>query len=138
MKPVLSAGLVCALLAGSTVLAGDDIPTFKKRGDMEKKFVASVGAAIVKAARTKPQKIDMESYEYKHNTPRAGRTELNIKMIYHGLATKKKYTADIKVLLDTSDKERWEVLNIKYTDTNPSLLSPSEKKIQELVKTLNR
>src|SRR5262245_48091220 len=108
MKPVLIVALACALLASTTALAGDDVPSFKKRGDVEKKFVAKVGTAIVKAARFKPQKVELDTYEYKHNMPKAGRTELTIKMIYYGLATKKKYLADIKVLIDSSDKNSWE------------------------------
>jgi hypothetical protein len=124
------------LAAGGFAFAADDSISFKKRGDAEKMFVTRVGAAIVKAARTKPQKIELEKYDYTH--PKAGRTHLNLKMNYTGLVTRKKYVADIVVIIDSTNKDSWEVLNIKYSDSNPSLLGPSERKIQELIKVLNK
>jgi hypothetical protein len=125
-------------LAGTALAQGEDIPSFKKRGDMEKQFVTKVGTAVIKVARIKPQKISMLSYEYKLNTPKANRSELDLKMEFHGLVTKKRYTADIVVLLDTTDKDAWEVLNIRYSDTDPSPFGPNEKKIQELIRTMNK
>jgi hypothetical protein len=136
MKPALCAALACVLLAGPTALAADDVPSFKKRGDAEKKFVTQVGTAIVKAARSTSQKVDLE--EYKYSSPKPGRTHLTMKMVFYGVITKKKYTADITVIIDSHDKDNWEVLNIKYTDNSANPIGPSEKKIQELIKKLNR
>jgi hypothetical protein len=121
-------------MGGPAANADDDI-SFKKRGDAEKAFVAKVGKAIVKAARSKPQKVELEKYDYTH--PKTGRTHLNIKMYYTGLVSRKKWVADIVVVIDSTNKDSWEVLNIKYTDNNPSLLGPNERKIQGLIKKLN-
>ncbi len=137
-KLALFASVAClVLVAGTPARAADEeVPSFQKRGDNEKQFVTQVGTAIVKAARSKPQKIEMEKYEF--TEPRKGRTDLKIKMIYFGLITKKKYTADITVQIDSSDKEKWEVLNIKYKDSNTtSLVGPSEKNIQKLIPRFN-
>jgi hypothetical protein len=69
-------------LAGLALLAGapaaraaddDEVPSFKKRGDMEKKFVEKVGTAIVKAART-ATKIELDKYEI--TDPKKDRKEL--------------------------------------------------------------
>jgi hypothetical protein len=128
------AGLV--LLAGPSAFAADDFISFKKRAEAEKKFVARVGTAIVKAARSKPQKVELEKFRYTH--PNAGRTNLEITMSYTGLLTRRKYAAEIVVRLDSGNKDGWEVLNIKYTDDNPSLVGPSERKIQDLIKVLNK
>jgi hypothetical protein len=124
-----------ALMAGYAAAADDDIPTFAKRGDMEKAFVAKVGTAIVKAARSKPQKVEMDKYEF--DDPKKGRKELKITMTYAGLISKQKFTANIVVLIDSSDKEKWEVLNIKYKDDNKLSVSPSEKNIQALIEKFN-
>ena len=134
----LCGALACVLAGGQVARADDDdIPTFKKDKDREtKEFVAKVGSAIVHAARSKPQKIEVEKYEY--TKPKAGRTELKLKMIYYGVVTKKKYTADIVVILDSSDATKWEVLNITYKDTNPSPAKPSVKSIQELIPKFNK
>jgi len=134
---VLSVGLL-ALTGSALAQADDDVPSFRKRGDMEKQFVTRVGTAIVKAARLKPQKVALLSYEYKLNTPKANRAELPIKMEFHGLVTKKRYTADIVVVIDTTDKDSWEVLDIRYSDTDPSPVGPSEKKLAELRRAFNK
>jgi hypothetical protein len=135
-------------LAGAAVLAGlslcwaatavgADEPniSFKRRGDEEKRFVTAVGTAIVKAAHGTAKKIALIKYEY--TKPQANRTELNLKMEYHGAATGKRYVADIVVKIDSTDKDAWEVLNIEYADTNAGI-KPNERKIQELIKQLNR
>lgn len=134
----LSCALLCVLAGGQAARADDDnIPSFKKDKDREtKEFVAKVGTAIVKAGRLKPQNMEVEKYDY--TKPKAGRTELKLKMIYHGLVTKKKYTADILVKLDSSDPNKWEVLNIEYKDNNPSPTKPNATNIQELVKKFNK
>jgi hypothetical protein len=136
-KLSLLAALACLLwLTGSVRAADDEVPTFKKRGDQEKAFVTKVGASIIKAARFKPQKIELDKYEI--TDPKKDRKDLKIKMIYHGLVTKKKYTADITVKVDSGDKDKWEVLRIDYEDNNPSLTKPNRTKIDDLVKKFNR
>ena len=88
------------------------------------------------AARLKPQKMELDKYEY--TEPKKDRKDLKIKMIYHGLVTKKKYTADITVKIDSGDKDKWEVLRIDYEDNNPSFTKPNRGKIDDLVKKFNR
>jgi len=131
---VVFAGL--ALLCGGFVRADDESISFKKRGDAEKMFVMKVGTAIVKAARFKPQKVELEKFDF--TNPKTGRKHLNIKMNYSGLVSRRKYVADIVVIIDSTNKDSWEVLNIRYTDSNPNITGPSEKKIQELIKVLNK
>jgi hypothetical protein len=127
---------LAALLVALPARAADDTPSFKKRGDREKEFMGKVAASIIKAGRLKPQKIALNSYELKK--PKANRTEIHMKAEYYGFATKKRYVADIVVICDSTDKEKWEVLNIKYSDTNPSLTKPNMTKIQALIKELNK
>jgi len=134
----LSCALLCVLAGGQAARADDDdIPSFKKGKDREtKEFVAKVGTAIVKVARIKPQNMEVDKYEY--TKPKAGRTELKLKMVYHGLVSKKKYLADIVVIIDSSDAGKWEVLNITYKDNNPSPAKPNATKIQELIPKFNK
>lgn len=139
MPRLVAAALSTFLLLGLTPARADEdgAPSFRTTGKREtKEFVSRVGTAIVKSARSAAQKIEMDKYEY--TSPRAGRTELNLTMQYFGVVTKLKYTADITVVIDSSDKDRWEVLNIRYKDSNKSLVGYSEKKLQALIKTLNR
>ena len=117
------------------VQAADDNISFKKRGDEEKRFVTSVGTAIVKAAHKTARKIELLKHEY--TKPRANRTELTIRMEYHGAVSGKRYVADIVVKIDSSNKDAWEVLNIEYADTNTGI-KHNERKIQELIKKLNK
>ncbi len=128
----LMAGAV--LLLAGTAGAADDV-TFKKRGDSEKQFVASVGEAIIHAAHTTAKKVALLKYEY--TTPKLNRTELAIKMEYYGVVTGKRYVADIVVKIDSSNKDSWEVLNVEYADTNTGITA-NVKKIQELIKDLNK
>jgi hypothetical protein len=133
--PLSTLAYLVLLASGTAASAADDDISFKKRSDAEKAFVTKVGKAIVKAARSKPQKLELEKYDYTH--PKTGRTHLNIKMYYTGLVSRKQWTADIVVVIDSSNKDSWEVLNIKYNDNNPSPLGPNERKIQALIKKLN-
>jgi len=132
--------LLCVLIPGQVVRADDDdtpVPSFKSdKGRETKEFVTKVGTKIVRTARSKPQKVELDTYEY--TKPKAGRTELKVKMIYHGLVTKKKYTADIVVVLDSSDGNKWEVLNINYKDNNPNVLKANIKAVQELIPKFNK
>ena len=133
-------GKLVMLLAGTALLlaaagarAEDDV-SFKRRGDVEKRFVAAAGTAVVKAAHGTAKKIDL--IEYKYTTPKPNRTDLAIKMEYHGKATNKRYVANIVVKIDSSNKDAWEVLNIDYSDNNN--VPYSAKKVQELIKTFNK
>lgn len=137
-------GTLLAVAAGLAVLPAlalwgddEDLPSFKAQSQREsKEFVARIGEVIVKAARSRPRKIELKDYAY--SSPKAGRKELTLKLSYTGAVTKVKFHVDVVVLLDTQDKDRWEVLNIRYSDTNRSPIPYSEKKVQGLIKKLNR
>jgi len=118
--------------------ADDDPPSFKKRGDKEREFVAEVGTAIVKAARTGPTKIELDSYKFEEVKDKKDRKDLRITMNWVGGITRKKFTSSIVVKIDTSDDKKWDVLNIDYKDDSISLGKPRQPKIQELIKKLNR
>jgi hypothetical protein len=122
------------LLSAALSAAADDDISFKRRGDEEKRFVRAVGTAIVKAAHKTSRKIDLVKYEY--TKPKGNRTELQIKMEYHGAVSDKRYVADIAVKIDTSNKDAWEVLNIDYSDNNN--IRYNAQKIQDLIKQLNK
>jgi hypothetical protein len=127
--------IVILLLGGWNAIArpaADEI-SFKRRGNEEKRFVIAVGEAVVKAAHPTAKKLSLLKYE--NNSTRANRTELVLKMEYHGAVTNKKYVADIVIKIDTTDKNAWEVLNIEYTDNNN--LPASQNRIQALIKKLN-
>jgi hypothetical protein len=72
----------------------------------------------------------------KLTNPKPNRTELVIKMEYHGALTNKKYVADVVIKIDSTEKDSWEVLNIDYTDNNN--VPANANKIQELIKKLNK
>jgi len=88
------------------------------------------------AARLGPLKIALEKYEF--SDPRKDRKELKITMTWAGGITKKKYASNIVVEIDSSDKDKWKGLDIKYKADSKSLANPNRSKIQELVKKLNR
>ena len=130
-RVMLLAGAALLLAAGAR--ADEDV-SFKRRGDAEKRFVTAAGAAVVKAAHPTAKKIDL--VEYKYTTPKPNRTDLAVKMEYHGKATNKRYVANIVVKIDSSNKDAWEVLNIDYSDSNN--VPCSAKRVQELIKTFNK
>ena len=125
--------LAALLLAAAPAWGADDV-SFKKRGNEEKRFVTAVGEAIVKAAHPTVKKTELVKHEY--TKPKPNRTELALKMAYYGVATKKRYVADIVVKIDSTDKEAWEVLNIEYSDNNN--VPYNAKKVQELVRQFNK
>src|SRR5262245_9078773 len=101
----LSRRALFAALTGLLVIAvahagaaEEDLPTFKDKAKREtEEFATQVGAAVIKAARAKPQKIELKKHEY--TNPKAGRKDLVLKMSYVGLVTRKKYDADVTVML---------------------------------------
>jgi len=137
---VLAASLavVVLLVVAPAARADDDLPTFRKRGDKEKEFVTQVGTAIVKAARTGPISIELNEYKFEDLKDKKDRKNLEITMNWKGGITRKKYLSTIVVKIDTSNKERWEVLNIDYKDNSISPTSPRTGEIQKLIKQLNR
>lgn len=127
--------LLATLTLTTLAIAGDEDISFKKRGDEEKRFAGKAGEAIVKAAHGTAKKIALLKHEY--TFPKAGRTELALKMEYHGAVTDKRYVADIVVKIDSTDKNAWEVLSIDYADTNATV-KHNERKIKELIKQFNK
>ncbi len=120
----------------NALTAEEDFPQFKSANKREsKEFLAQVGSEIIKAARSKPQKIELKDFTY--TSPRANRKELTLKMSYSGAITRVKYNADIVLLLDTQNKEKWEVMKITYSDSNKSPIPFSHKRVQELIEKFN-
>jgi hypothetical protein len=141
MRTSYRLGAVLTVLTGLALLLtggarADDNISFKKKKEREKEFVTRVTAAVIKAARSKPQKVAVLKSEYVK--PKANRTELVVKAEYFGAVTKKRYLADITFIIDSSDPDSWEVVNVRYSDNNPSPLGPNEKKIQQLIKEFNK
>jgi hypothetical protein len=134
-RPKTAGAALLAALALAALARADDEVSFKRRGDQEKQFAAKVGEAIVKAAHGTAKKVSLVKYEYEH--PKPNRTDLVLKMEYHGAVTDKRYLADVTVKIDSTDKNAWEVLNIDYADTNANVRH-NEKKIQDLIKRFNR
>lgn len=128
-------GLALLLAGGSARAADDDIPTFRKRGDLEKAFVEKVGIAIVKAART-ATKVELDKYEIIDT--KKDRKDMKITMNWVGAVLKNRYTSEIVVKIDSTDKEKWEVLNIEYKDDSKSLTKYNSAKVQELIKKFNK
>jgi hypothetical protein len=126
--------IVCGLSLASAATAGDDDLSIKKWRDGEKTYVTNVGEAVIVAAHPTARKKELLKYEFAY--PKPNRTELVIKMEYHGAVTGKTYVADITVKIDTSNKDAWEVVNIDYVDNNT--VGANLKKIQELIKKLNK
>jgi len=133
---LLSAAVVCLAFAAQARAAEDEVPSFKKREDPEKAFMAKVGEATVKAIRSKPAKLEMD--EYKITDPKPNRKLITIKMIWYGAVTGKKFTSDIKITVDPTEKDKWEVLDIDYKDDNPSLKFGFESNIKKLKAKFNR
>jgi hypothetical protein len=125
------------LLLATGAQADDEGPlSFRNEKRESKEFVERIGVAVIKAARMAPRRLEMK--EFKFSDPKTNRKELLIKMSYSGAVTRLGFQAEMTLLLDTSDKNRWEVLNIRYKDTNRNPVPFSEKKVQELIKQLNR
>src|SRR5262249_8652719 len=78
-------------LLGSAARAADDIPSFKKRGDQEKKFISQVAVAVLKAAHPTGKNPSLDRYEIKEDEPKKGRTQLEIKAKFKGKVSNKEY-----------------------------------------------
>jgi hypothetical protein len=115
-------------------LRADDVPQFSKKDDFEKKFVSRVAVAIVKAAHSTAKDPSLEEYKFKEVKP--GRTRLEIRATFKGAITRKEYTTNIVVHIDSLDKKAWEVLRIDYSDNDR--VPYNSKRIEALIKAFNR
>jgi hypothetical protein len=115
--------------------ADDDAPSFKKRGDEEKRFMSEVCTSIIKAAhRCK----DPALLKYEIQEPKPGRTKIIMQGEYYGALNKKnRYVSEIEIDIDSSDKKAWEVLRIDYRDNN-SLFKPNRENIDKLLRKMNQ
>jgi len=134
----LLAAVIMLPAGGTAVQAAGEAPSFKHRPMSEKIFADAVGRAVVTAAHGTAKRIGLD--DYKITEPKANRKELHIKMHYagalSGAVSNKRYTANIVVKVDSTDKDAWEALNIDYKDDNN--VPYNEKKVQGLIKEFNR
>jgi hypothetical protein len=133
-RPLFLLAAAALLLAAARAGAADEVPTFRKRGDMEKAFVAKVGTAVVKAARV-PGKVTYLEHKY---TTKGDVTTLKIKMKYLGKVSKKTYHSDITLKINSKDDDNWKVTDIDYKDDTKSVRKPNLKKVKELIREFNR
>jgi hypothetical protein len=112
------------------------VPAFKDRLDGERAFITKVGEAVVKAVRTSPAKLSLG--DYKITDPKANRKVIDITMNWAGSVTGKKFTSEIKITVDPTDKDSWEVLDIEYSDNNPSPKIGMERNLKALKEKFNR
>jgi hypothetical protein len=134
-RPHLLLAAAVLLLAGSQVQAADEVPSFRKRSELDKAFVTKVGTAVIKAAR-KPGKI---TYAEHKETTKDGVTTLTIKMDYKGLVLKKTtYHSTITLKINTKEKDNWKVTDIEYKDDTKSVAKPNMKKVRELIPQFNK
>ena len=134
MTCIRGLGVVCALAILASTARADDVPKFRNKGDIEKKFVSEAAVAIVKAAHFTAKDPALEKYKFEE--VKKGRTKLEMRASYKGKVSGKEYFADIVVHLDTLDKGSWEVLRIEYSDNNN--IPYSRKKVDALIKKFNR
>jgi len=111
-------------------------PAFKNRLDGERAFVIKVGEAVVKAVRTSPARLTLG--DYKITDPKPNRKLLAITMNWAGSITGKKFTSEIKILVDSADRDSWEVIDIEYSDNNPSPKIGMERNLKALKDKFNR
>ena len=137
MKPkTFGVALLCgAVLLCPSARAADDVPNFKKRGDLEKKWVSQVCIPIIKAARPSAKNPALSSFEYKE--PKPGRKELHIKGKFSGRVSNRDYTATIVVHIDARDKDSWEVLRIDYEDNSTNVVGYNRANLDKLIKKFN-
>jgi len=111
-------------------------PAFKNRLDGERAFITKVGEAVVKAVRTSPAKLSLG--DYKITDPKPNRKLLTITMNWAGSITGKKFTSEIKITVDSAYKDSWEVIDIEYSDNNPSPKIGMERNLKGLKEKFNR
>lgn len=128
----LCKGLALVLLAAP--VRADDVPQFTKKDDFEKKFVSRVAVAIVKAAHSTAKNPSLEKHKFEQVKP--GRSRLEIRASFKGALTRKEYSADIVVHLDTLNKDAWEVLRIDYSDNDT--IPYNRKRVDALIRSFNR
>src|SRR5215472_10032836 len=125
-----------AILLAPAARAADDVPNFNKRGDNEKQFVERVAQKILQTARATVKEKNIEVKKHKFNEVKTGRTNLEMEVGYKGSILGTKYTANVTVALDTTDKDKWEVLSINFEDNNKAPFNKSG--VADLVKTFNK
>src|SRR5262249_18540764 len=111
----MRAVVLLALLGVTLSVSAAPAPLPKRtRGDAgpnwPREYVAAMGEAIVKAARTGPKKIELNSYHFEKAQDRSGK-DLKIVVFWLGGITKKMFTSTIVVKLARSGG-RWLVLDV--------------------------
>jgi len=127
--------LYLMLAGGLTDRAADENISIKNRGDNMRRFATNVGVAIVRAAHKTAKKVDL--LDYKTFEPKPNRVNLMLKMEYHGVVSNKRYLAEILLIIDATDPNAWEVVNIEYKDDN-NKIPANLKNIQTLIKRINQ
>lgn len=139
-KGALTSTLAClVLLVTASLTKAEDVPSFRKDKNKDtKEFAAKVFEALIKGTRVSPQNVTLSKYEYTIPKGKEGRRDLNLFGTYEGKITKKKFTAKVRISIDTSSDKEWEVLKIDYSDDNKVTGKPKQKNIDELVRKFNK
>jgi len=138
MTALVMAPLYFGLLCLCVFATGDDstIPTFKKRGDAERRFYEEVALVVMKAAHPTGVEPTFGGFELTDDGEKKDRKVLVLKMQYKGKITRKVYDAEARLKVDTRKSDTWELLSIDYKDNNN--ISANRAKIDEILKKLNR
>jgi len=135
MKPSRSALVVAALVGLALAVPCQAQPSFKKRNSVDKAFLTKVGEAAVKAFRTKPANLELE--DFKIALPRPTQQVIDLKMTWSDAAGKR-FTSDVRVIIDFAEKDKWKVLDVEYKDNNVARIAGGGKRIESLKAELNR
>jgi len=119
--------------------ADDDLPSFRNRGDDEKKFVTEVGIAIVKTARWGPTGHELDSYKIEPTRAAEPRKDLHIVVSWKGGLKKKTFHSTIVVHVRVISEKEWEVLSIDHDEDCKAWFGmPAQANMLDLIKKFNR
>jgi hypothetical protein len=134
---------VAVLCAGGLLAsaARADEASFKKaptNAGEQKTLANDLTMAVLQALRPTGQNKTVEAFEFKENDPKPNRTTLVIRATFLGKVTKKKYNADIRVVIDSTQKNTWEALEITYNDNDKTPILSKDKKLKDIRDRFNK
>jgi hypothetical protein len=109
-----------ALCGIALVLGGPAVA--RAANQFDERQTTNLGRTVVTAAH--PRAKEITYLDHKESTPKQGRFVLEVRMKYYGKVTSNKYTATIRITID-SGKNPQRVIDVDYKDDNKM---PSNKK----------
>lgn len=101
----------------------------------EKKFATEMAKSITSAAHPTGENADLLSYSI--DDLKGGLITMRMKVEYYGVLTGFQYTASVRLVVNVSDKDGWDIKTLDFDDDS-NKIPPNKQNLADLRRKFNK